>query len=242
VECNVAEALQPFVRNLLLARLDSDDFGYIAPHLRPVELKLHTTLHRAGEPILAVLFPEHGYASMLITIENGNTAGVGMIGYEGVIGVPVILGTDRSMTDVTIQRGGHAMQLPVDVFRRALSERAGFQALMLRFAMALTAQVTLIAACNCRHMVKQRLSGWLLMAHDRTDGDEFTMTHELLSMMLGVRRVGVTLAAGALQRAGYINYYKGRVRVVDRNGLETAACECHATARREFQRLVGPIA
>jgi CRP-like cAMP-binding protein len=238
----VADIIQPSFRNHLLTSLSAEDFGYIAPHLRPVEFTFRTTLHGAGEPIVAVFFPEQGYASMLAALEDGDAAEVGMIGNEGVIGVPAILGTDRSPTEAMIQAAGHGMRLPVDLFRRALNDRRDFRTLMLRFAMAFTTQVTMTAACNCRHLVEQRFARWLLMAHDRTDGNEFAMTHEFLSTMLGVRRAGITVAAGALQRAGYISYDQGRIRVVDRSGLESAACDCHASARREFERLLGPIA
>jgi CRP-like cAMP-binding protein len=111
---------------------------------------------------------------------------------------------------------------------------------MLRYAMAFNAQVTMTAACNGRHVVEQRLARWLLMAHDRTDGDEFPMTHEFLSMMLAVRRAGITVAAGSLQRAGHIQYEQGRIRVTDRRGLKSASCECNAIVNREFERLLGP--
>jgi CRP-like cAMP-binding protein len=132
--------------------------------------------------------------------------------------------------------------MEADAFRRALETNAPFRELMLRYALAFSMQVTMTAACNARHVLEQRLARWLLMALDRSDGDEFPMTHEFLSMMLGVRRAGITVAAGALQKAGYITYMQGRIRVADRPGLEAAACECHSLARREYMRLIGPRA
>ena len=137
-----------------------------------------------------------------------------------------------------MQGGGSAIRLSAATFQHALEERPSLLPPLLRYAMAFNVQVTMTAACNSRHFVEQRLACWLLMAHDRTEGNEFAMTHEFLSMMLGVRRAGVTVAAGALQRAGYIQYEQGRIRVADRLGLEAAACECHFIVRREFERLL----
>ena len=157
-----------------------------------------------------------------------------------MIGLPLVFGTDRSLVEAMVQGSGTAIRLAADIFQRALEERPAFRAVLLRYAMAFNVQVTMTAACNGRHLVEQRLARWLLMAHDRTVGDEFVMTHEFLSVMLGVRRAGVTVAAGALQRGGFIHYDKGRMRIVDRAGLEAAACACHAIVRREFDRLLGP--
>jgi CRP-like cAMP-binding protein len=235
----LAHATQSSVRNQLLAKLPAEDFAYLVPHLRQVDLAVRTTVHGAGEPIAAVFFPERGYASILAALDDGDSAEVGMIGPEGMIGLPLLYGTDRSPVEAMVQGGGSAFRLSADVFQHALEERPSLLPPLLRYAMAFNVQVTLTAACNGRHLVEQRLARWLLMAHDRTEGDEFAMTHEFLSMMLGVRRAGVTVAAGALQKAGYVRYAKGRIQVTDRAGLEAAACECHFIVRREFDRLLG---
>jgi CRP-like cAMP-binding protein len=219
--------------------MPADVFAELVPHFRRVDLVYRSTLAAANEPLTAVLFPEIGYASMLATLEDGDAAEVGMIGVEGMIGLPLLLGTDRFPIEAMVQSGGAALRLEADVFRRALDESAGLRHLMLRYAMAFNVQVALTAACNVRHLVEQRLARWLLMAHDRTDGDTFPMTHEFLSMMLGVRRAGVTVAAGGLQKAGYIRYEQGRITIADRQGLEAVACECHSIVRREFERLLG---
>ncbi len=236
----MSETTRALVRNRLLASLSADDFGALAPHLRRVDMAFRSTLHAAGEPIAAAIFPDSGYASMLATLADGDAAEVGMIGREGLVGLPLVFGTDRSSVEAMVQAPGSCLQVPADVFQRMLEDRPAVRALMLRYAMAFNVQVTMTAACNGRHRVEQRLARWLLMAHDRTDGDEFAMTHEFLSTMLAVRRAGVTVAAGALQRAGYIHYEQGRIRVTDRPGLETAACECYSIVRREFARLMGP--
>ena len=209
------------------------------PHLRPVALPMREILHRPNEPIPSVLFPESGYVSLIATLEDGDAAEVGLVGREGMLGVPLALGTDRSPLEVLVQGEGHALHLDADIFVARMNEQPSLRALMLRYVMAFNMQVTMTAACNGRHQIEQRLARWLLMAHDRLENDEFPMTHEFLSMMLGVRRAGVTVAAGVLQKAGFISYDRGRVRVTDRPGLEAAACECHGTVRREFQRLLG---
>lgn len=237
----MSEIEQLSTRNRLLSNLSASDFAFFAPHLRRTELVFRSTVHAAGEPIVTAVFPEHGYASMLASLEDGDAAEVGMIGYEGVIGLPLLFSTDRSLVEAMVQAGGTALHLPSVIFQQACEERPTVRALMLRYAMAFNVQVTMTAACNSRHVVEQRLARWLLMAHDRTDGDEFAMTHEFLSMMLGVRRAGITVAAGGLQRAGYIRYEQGRIRVIDRHALETAGCQCHAIVRREFVRLLGPL-
>jgi CRP-like cAMP-binding protein len=236
----VPDLEQSSVRNRLLAALSADDYAMWAPHLTRVNLAFRATLHHAGEPVVAAYFPEQGYASMLATLGDGEAAEVGMIGFEGIIGLPLLFGTDRSPVEALVQSGGSASRLPAEIFQRAVEERPALRALMLRYAMAFNTQVTMTAACNGRHRVQQRLARWLLMASDRTDNDEFAMTHEFLSMMLAVRRAGVTVAAGALQKSGFIRYEQGRIRITDRRGLEAAACECHAIARREYERLLGP--
>jgi CRP-like cAMP-binding protein len=237
----MSDIAQSSVCNQLLARLSTEDFAWIIPHARRADMPFRATLHAAGEPIVSAIFPEHGYASMLATLEDGDAAEVGMIGPEGVIGLPLVFGTDRSSVEAMVQGGGSAIQVPAEIFQRMLDERPTARAQILRYAMAFNVQVTMTAACNGRHLVEQRLARWLLMAHDRTDGDEFAMTHEFLSTMLAVRRAGITVAAGGLQRAGHIRYEQGRIRVIDRSGLESAACECHAIVKREFDRLLGPV-
>ena len=232
---------QSSIRNRLLAALSAEDFGLLAPHLTRVDMQFRATLHYAGEPIAAVYFPEHGYASMLATLGDGEAAEVGMIGPEGIIGLPLLFGTDRSSVEAFVQSSGSASRLPAEIFQRAVEERPALRALLLHYAMAFNMQVTMTAACNGRHRVEQRLARWLLMASDRTEGDEFAMTHEFLSMMLAVRRAGVTVAAGSLQKSGFIRYDQGRIRITDRRGLEAAACECHAIVRREYERLMGPM-
>jgi len=229
------------LRNRLLAALPPEAITAMAPHLERVDLPIRMSLNMPGQPIAAVFFPERGYVSMLATLENGDAAEVGMAGREGMVGLPLVLGTDRSPIEAMVQSEGTALRMDAEEFQSALREIPALQRLMLRYAMAFNMQVTMTAACNVRHLVEQRLARWLLMAHDRTESDEFLMTHEFLSMMLGVRRAGVTVAVGALHRAGFINSSQGRIRVADRPGLESAACECHVIARDEYSRLLGSL-
>ena len=227
------------VRNHLLATLPPEALAELALHLRQVDLPNRAVIYRANEPISAVFFPRSGYASLLAMLEDGDAAEVGLIGREGIIGLSLALGDDRSLVEVLVQVEGTAWQLDAAVFRQAMNDNVFLRTTVLRYVMAFNSQVTMTAACNGRHQIEQRLSRWLLMAHDRVGEDEFPMTHEFLSMMLGVRRAGVTVVAGMLQKAGFIQYDRGRVRIIDRSGLEASACDCHEVVSREYQRLMG---
>ena len=227
------------VRNHLLAALPPEALANLLPHLRQVDLLNREMLHRVNEPIAAVLFPSSGYASFIATLEDGDAAEVGLVGREGLIGLPLALGDDRYHIEVLVQADGTALQMDGDAFRQAMNDNLALRGVILRYVLAFNMQVTMTAACNGRHAIEQRLSRWLLMAHDRVGQDEFQMTHEFLSMMLGVRRAGVTVAAGMLQKAGFIQYDRGRVRITDRSGLEASACECHDVVSREYARLMG---
>jgi CRP-like cAMP-binding protein len=187
-----------------------------------------------------VLFVETGMVSLLATLEDGEQVEVGIAGSEGLIGLPLVLGDDRSLVEARVQMEGTALRMNAAAFRDEVEESAALRGLLKRYTLAFQAQVTMTAACNARHAIEQRLSRWLLTAHDRAGADEFPITHEFISMMLGVRRPGVSLAAGVLQKAGLIHYVRGRMAVTDRPGLEAASCECYHTARREFARLLGP--
>jgi CRP-like cAMP-binding protein len=176
---------------------------------------------------------------MLAYLESGDAAEVGLTGYEGMIGLPVLLGADHDDIEAMVQAPGTALRMDAQAFREALERIPAFRTLLLRYALVQHGQVARTAACNGRHQIDQRLARWLLMAHDRAEGDEFPMTHELLSMMLGVRRAGVTVAAGQLQKAGFIRYQQGRIKITDRPGLESAACECYGIVRRAQDQLLG---
>jgi CRP-like cAMP-binding protein len=230
-------ALTP--RNRLLAALPLDALATLWPQLKPVELALRQVLQEPEMPIKTIYFPESGWVSILAQLEDGDAAEVGFIGREGFIGLTVLLGGDSNDFEAIVQAPGTALQMDVAAFREAVELIPALRTLLLRYALFHHGQVARTAACNGRHHVDQRLARWLLMAHDRADGDEFPMTHDFLSTMLGVRRAGVTVAAGQLQKAGFIRYERGRIEVMDRSGLESISCECYGTVRRAFGTLFG---
>ena len=230
------------VRNGLLAALPADDLARLRPRLQPVELPFDQTIFPAEGKIDAVLFPESGMVSLVAMLEGGEQVEVGIAGREGLVGLPLVFGDDRSLVEARVQMEGTALRLDAAALRDAMQESPALRALLHRYALFFQAQMTMTAACNARHAIELRLCRWLLIAHDRAGADEFPMTHEFVSMMLGVRRPGVSLAAGVLQKAGLIRYVRGRMAVADRPGLEAASCECYHTARREFARLLGPAA
>jgi CRP-like cAMP-binding protein len=230
---------QSTIRNGLLAALPQEDLAWIWPRLQPVELPFDQTLFPADGTVDAVLFPESGMVSLIATLEDGDQVEVGIVGREGLIGLPLVFDDDRSLVEARVQLEGTALRMEAAALRAAMDESAALRGLLLRYVLALHSQVTLTAACNARHAIEQRLARWLLTAHDRAGADEFAMTHEFMAMMLGVRRPGVSLAAGVLQKAGLIHYVRGRMAVTDRAGLEAASCECYHTVRGEFARLLG---
>ena len=225
--------------NRLLAALPPEDFARLRPRLQRVELPFDNTIFPADGKVEALLFIESGMVSLLATLEGGEQVEVGIAGREGLIGLPLVLGDDRSLVEARVQLEGTALRLGAAALRDAMGESAALRGLLLRYAQAFQTQVTLSAACNARHAIEQRLARWLLIAHYRAGADEFAMTHEFLSMMLGVRRPGVSVAANTLQTAGLIRYVRGRMAGTDRPSLEAASCECYHVARREFARLLG---
>ena len=227
------------VRNRLLAALTPDDFAALAPALRPVELDLRQTLYEPGRTIRAVHFPEAGMVSMLAPLEDGHLQEVGIVGREGLVGLPVVLGADRTSIEALVQMEGAAWRVDAAELRAAFERGAALRSLLLRYAQAFHAQVAQTAACNGRHPVDARLARWLLVMHDRAEADEFPMTHEFASLMLGTGRPGVSVAAAVLQRAGIVRYTHGRMAVLDRAGLEAASCECYGTVREQFEYLLG---
>jgi CRP-like cAMP-binding protein len=176
--------------------------------------------------------------SLVQPLENGVMIEVGMVGNEGLVGVPVLLGADTSPLEAMVQMPGSALRMETSVFRQEIGRRTAFLELLLRYVQALHVQVSLSAACNGRHTLPERLARWLLTARDRATSNKLPLSHEFLSMMLGVRRAGVTVAVGTLKAAGLIYNTHGQVTIVDRPGLEGACCECYRTVRDEYRRLV----
>jgi CRP-like cAMP-binding protein len=233
---------QAGVRNRLLAALSPGDWAHLEPHLEAVELPFDQTVHAADGPVDAMFFVETGMVSLIVTLEGGDQVESGLAGREGLIGLPLVYGDSHALTEARVQMEGTALRIGAAPLRAEMERSAALRGLLLHYALAFHAQVTLTAACNARHAIEQRLARWLLTAHDRAGADEFAMTHEFLSLMLGVRRPGVTIAAGMLQKAGLIHYARGRMTIADRPGLEAASCECYHIVRHEFARLLGPPA
>jgi CRP-like cAMP-binding protein len=230
---------QPDVRNRLLAALPPGDFALLAPSLRPVELELRQVLHAPDEPIAAAYFPEAGMVSMIAALEDGAFQEVGLVGREGLVGLAVVLGADSTPIEALVQAPGPALRMPAAELVAAFERSTTLRAALLAFMQAFHLQVTRTAACNGRHALEERLARWLLMAHDRAESDRFPMTQEFMAMMLGVRRAGVSVAAGTLRQAGVVNYARGCVTILDRPGLEAASCGCYRAAREQAERLLG---
>jgi CRP-like cAMP-binding protein len=236
----IADQPIPTPRNRLLAALPAADLVRLWPRLERVELEFRKTLYAPEEPIGSVYFPETGYVSRLAPMDDGDSAEVGLVGPEGMTGISLLLGANRENFEMLVQVPGTAMRMGAAAFGKALDDIPSLRPLLHRYVLAHFEQVARTGACNGRHDINQRLARWLLMAHERVEGDEFPMTHEFMGMMLGVRRAGVTVAAGTLQKAGLIRYRGGRMQVTDRPGLEAATCECYGMARRAYDSLIGP--
>lgn len=225
--------------NRLLGLLSPKDYQRLRPHLHRVPLGYRQSLYRARQRLGFVYFIETGVGSLVNTMANGTAAEVGTIGNEGVVGLPLLLGDNRAPTSVYVQVPGAGLRMTAARFSAELARSASMRAVMLRYAHALFNQVAQSAACNHFHTLQQRCCRWMLMTHDRMQSDEFLLTQEFLAMMLGVQRTGVSLAAGALQRAGLIRYSRGVVTILNRRGLRQRACECYGLSKREFDRLLG---
>jgi CRP-like cAMP-binding protein len=226
--------------NRLLAALPAADRDRLVRQMDEVTLDRGDVVYRQNGLIPHVYFPRTGILSMVIDMEDGGTVEVGTIGLEGMVGLPILHGADRCPARVYCQVPPcTCRRLRADLFRAELGRPGRFRELVNLFAQmtfTLSAQST---ACNRLHPVEERLARWLLMTNDRLGGDELNLTQQIVSEMLGVRRASVTTAAGVLQKAGLIAYHRGRVRVLDRKGLEAAACECYQVVRAEFDRLLG---
>src|SRR5712691_5648929 len=226
--------------NRLLISLPQEDQERLGRLLEPVVLEYKRPLYDADERIEFVHFIESGVGSLICTMADGRAAEIGTVGNEGLAGLPVLLGDDRAPSSMYIQVPGRGLRMTARIFREQLEQSQPMRAAMLRYTHVFFNQVAQTAACAHFHSLEQRCCRWLLMTHDRVlPSDTVLLAHEFLAMMLGVRRAGVSVAAGVLQRAGLIRYHRGRVTILDRQGLEERACECYAVTKAEFDRLLG---
>jgi CRP-like cAMP-binding protein len=228
--------VRPLTANLLLAALAPDDLALISTELEPVALRLREVLYEPGEDIKHVFFPTTGCVSMIHSSLDGSVE-VGTIGLEGLAGVPILLHASSEPTRALVQVEGSAYRISVRAFRDVVSESSHMERIFLRYAMALFNQVAQSVACNRLHSLEERCARWLLITHDRVEGDQFKLTQEFLSYMLGVHRPAVTLAARVLQAAGFIHYSRGNITVTDRAGLEGASCECYQAIVDDYAAL-----
>ena len=224
--------------NRLLAALPREEYERLSPHLELVRLPPGKILYNAGEIVRYAYFPRGGMVSLLSITEEGRTIEVGMIGNEGMTGVPVILRSGMAPYQVMVQLAGNALRIRGDALREAFNRGGTLQDLLLRYTHSLLIQVAQSAACNRFHTVEERLCRWLLVSRDRVQTDTIQLTQEFISHMLGVPRTSVTMIAGALQKEGLIKYSRGRITLLDRRGLEAASCECYRRVREGISELL----
>jgi CRP-like cAMP-binding protein len=224
--------------NRILSALPPEELRRIAPHLQETRLAFKQSLSEPDRPIEQVCFPDIGVCSVMSVMRSGATAEVGTIGNEGMTGLALFYGDVTEPSESIVQVPGVGRTMPSDVFQAEMARRGMLYTLISHYAHALLVQLMQSAACNALHSVEERTCKWLLMTHDRVEGDAFKLTHEFLGLMLGVRRSSVTLVAHQLQRAGLIDYRLGTVTILDRKGLEETSCECYTVLRVYFDRFL----
>jgi CRP-like cAMP-binding protein len=225
-------------QNNLLNAIPEAEWERFAINLAPVQLRLGDVIYESGSEQPYVYFPTDSIVSLLYVMEDGSSAEIAIVGNEGLVGISLFMGGGTTPSRAVVQSAGHAYRMRAQFVRDEFVLAGKVQQLFLRYTQALLTQMGQTAVCNRHHSVDQQLCRWLLMSLDRLSSNELVMTQELIANMLGVRREGVTEAAGKLQRAGVIQYNRGRIRVLDRPRLELMACECYEVVRKEFLRLL----
>src|SRR6478735_5412015 len=227
------------VENRLLAALPRDEYDSLLPQLQQVSFDLGEVVYEFGGKLNYVYFPTTAIVSLLYTMENGASAEMGLTGNDGIVGIALFMGGGTMPNRAVVQSAGGAIRMKARVLQDEFARGGTFQRLLLRYTQALITQISQTAVCNRLHSVEQQLCRWLLLSHDRLNTDELVMTQELIADMLGVRREGVTEAAGRLQDAGAISYARGHIQILDRQKLEATVCECYRVVKDEFDRLLG---
>jgi CRP-like cAMP-binding protein len=225
-------------QNHLLAALLDTEFSRFLPHLEPVMLRLGDVLYESGGKLTHVVFPTSAIISLHYVLENGGSSEIAGVGNEGVLGISLFMGGDTTPSRAVVQTGGFGYRLKSNILMDEFNRAGPVMRLLLRYTQALITQMSQTAVCNRHHTLEQQLCRWLLLTLDRLPSNELTMTQELIASMLGVRREGVTEAAGKLQSRGYISYRRGHITVLDRDGLEADVCECYDVVKKEFARLM----
>ena len=236
----VADSNDP-LQNHLLRALPALEAERLFLHLEFVPMPLGNVLYESGSQLRYVYFPTTSIISLLYVMEDGASAEIAVVGNEGMVGVALFMGGETTPSRAVVQSAGHAYRLKGQILKEEIRRAAGLQHLLLRYTQALLTQMAQTAVCNRHHSVDQQLCRWLLLSLDRLPTNKLTMTQELIANMLGVRREGVTEAAGKLQAAGLINYSRGHITVLDRPRLEAQACECYQVVKTEFDRLLPDV-
>jgi CRP-like cAMP-binding protein len=226
-------AKNPPIANQLLAALPKKEYQLLKRHLEEVPLVFGEVLYRPNVLITDVYFPNSGIVSLLAGVKERSTLEVGFVGNDGLVGLAVFLGVNSSLNRAVVQGAGSAMKMKATIFRKQCSNGSALPGLLQRYSHSVLTQITQYAVCNQFHAVDERLARWLVMTNDRMGGDEFQLTQEFLSNMLGVRREGVSVAAGNLQKRKLISYSRGRLKILDRRGLEATSCGCYEIIRDE---------
>jgi CRP-like cAMP-binding protein len=225
-------------QNHLLSVLPKSETERLLPHLELVSLPLGRAIYESGDSLYHVFFPVTAIVSLLYVMENGSSAEIAIVGNEGIVGIALFMGGETMPNRAVVQSAGLAYRLKGQLLKEEFNRAGVLQHLLLRYTLALLTQMAQTAVCNRHHSVDQQLCRWLLLSLDRLPVNELSMTQELIANMLGVRREGVTEAAGKLQSAGLIHYSRGRIVVLDRPGLEARVCECYGVVKEEFRRLL----
>ncbi len=225
-------------QNHLLAALPSAEFERITPQLKLTSMPLGEVLYESGDKLQYVYFPTTAIVSMQYVMENGASSEIAGVGNEGMLGISLFMGGNTTPSRAIVQTGGYGYRLPAPLMVEEFNSAGLMMRLMLRYTQALITQISQTAVCNRHHSVEQQLCRWLLLTVDRLPSNELTMTQELIAGMIGVRREGITEAAGHLQRAGCISYRRGHITVLDRSELESRVCECYIVVKKEFNRLL----
>ena len=228
--------------NHLLAALPAEELQRWLPLLEPVELPLGKVLYEAGGTLEHVYFPTSAIVSLLYVMEDGASAEIAVVGFEGLVGVSLFMGGLSTPSRAVVQSAGQGFRLRAQVMKAEFDRGGPVLHLLLRYTQALITQMSQTAVCNRHHSIDQQLCRWLLLSLDRLSGNELVMTQDLIANMLGVRREGVTEGASKLQKAGFIKYARGRITVLDRSGLERCTCECYDVVKKEYDRLLPAIA
>jgi len=228
-------------QNHLLAALPAAEYDRLLPNLELVTMRLGEVLYESGGQLQHVYFPTDSIISLLYVMEDGASAEIAVVGNEGVLGISLFMGGDTTPSRAVVQSAGFAYRLKAQLLKQEFNRSGPMMRILLRYTQALITQMAQTAVCNRHHSVDQQLCRWLLLSLDRLLTDDLTMTQELIANMLGVRREGVTEAAGKLQRAGVISYSRGHIKVLDRARLEKEVCECYAVVKKEFDRLLAEV-